>query len=518
VSRVPGRAISWTALCVLAGAVAGGAALGTAMASAQPRESPRPLPPATVATLPPTSTPSTVPTVPIGPPDPPPPGPITVNAAAWRGHGDLAFVSSGQLDILSTAGTRTAVAGPAGPGYDSNPAWSPNGAWLAFLHTGPADGYDVPPPTLWLLRTGAAVAHEVTTSGIGMFAWSPRSTLAFTEFSGTYTPQAVTENIWFDRPGSIPTAVAVGTGMGVGTIAWSPNGAELAFDDSVAARAATPSAPGAQPMGRLGTVSMVQGRVTTTYQQVETGIVLAGWWPDGGGLLFWEDPGFAEMADGELLYSLAGGSSHTVELTSSLVGSTWWAPDGAENIVAVVQGSGRSIWSAGREVELCRFPAATCQAVTTPTGSESLAPSWTAAGGVIMAVASTSGPFGPSGQAFWSAGWMAQWNSTNWLGASALGGPPVPVTAAPAGALLASPAARGDSMVMVANDALWLATAAGIPAVRVAGPLYSTVGPNGYYGEVDWAGTFAWSAATGPRQGSTDLLGEGLAAAGSVTP
>ena len=64
----------------------------------------------------------------------------------------------------------------------------------------------------------------------------------------------------------------------------------------------------------------------------------------------------------------------------------------------------------------------------------------------------------------------------------------------------------------MADDALWLAdTASSSPAVRIAGPLYSTAGPSGYYGEVDWFDTFAWSEAAGIPQGSTArpaVLGE----------
>ena len=58
---------------------------------------------------------------------------------------------------------------------------------------------------------------------------------------------------------------------------------------------------------------------------------------------------------------------------------------------------------------------------------------------------------------------------------------------------------------VVADDALWLTSTTGGPPTRVAAPLYNSIGPSGFYGEVDWASTFAWSAATGPRQGSTML-------------
>jgi hypothetical protein len=113
---------------------------------------------------------------------------------------------------------------------------------------------------------------------------------------------------------------------------------------------------------------------------------------------------------------------------------------------------------------------------------------------------------------------MARWNATNALwGLKGDSVVPRPLAEAPAGALLALPDASGASLVAVAGDALWL-MGSGAPPVRVAGPLYSVADPSGYYGEVDWAGTFAWSSGTGVRQGSTELLGQDLDGAGGVTP
>ena len=128
-------------------------------------------------------------------------------------------------------------------------------------------------------------------------------------------------------------------------------------------------------------------------------------------------------------------------------------------------------------------------------------------------MATTSGPYasGPGGDAFWSQGYIAEWEASNALWTVGPGGQPSTLPSLPAGALLASPAARGSSMVIVADDALWLEnTAADAPAVQVAGPLFSTLAPQGYYGEVDWQGTFAWSAAGGPRQGSAWVFDDGL--------
>ena len=436
----------------------------------------------------------------------PAPEPITVNASAWQGHGNLAFISSGQLEILSTAGTLTEITGPTGGGFDSDAAWSSGDQWLAFLHTGPANGYDIPAPTLWLLKAGSSQAQEVTASGIGMFTWSPTApVLAYTIVPKYNFPAGGAEDLWIDRPGAPPTSVAVGTGAGLGAIAWSPDGGELAFDDSVFPQPASATSPAAPATGRLGIVSVNDGQIAMVHGLAESGIDLAGWWPEGGGLLFWEDAGFSgsNEEDGLTLYSFKLGSEQPVALTTSLVGWTWLAPQPGGSTVAVVSGAGRSIWTTGRDIDMCSFPSATCQSVPIPTGTVGLAPSWTASGTLFFAEASASSNDGAFS--------IAQWDSTNALWSLVLGGQPSPLPSLPPGALLVDPASQGSTMVVVADNALWLANiATAAPATRVAGPLYSTPDPDGFYGEVDWAGTFAWSNASGPRLGSQQLTDSGL--------
>ena len=90
---------------------------------------------------------------------------------------------------------------------------------------------------------------------------------------------------------------------------------------------------------------------------------------------------------------------------------------------------------------------------------------------------------------------------------------------APPGTVLALPAAAGSSVLYVADDELWLADTSSLaPAVMAAGPLYSSVAPNGYYGEVDWSASFSWSLAPVARQVSAQLIGEVLAPSGTVIP
>ena len=298
--RIPRKVVPWAAVALVTAMVAGGAALGVVTAPSSTTTAVRslasPPPGPTATTTFPTITTTTARPSLLGPPAP---GPITVNASAWRGHGNLALISSGQLEILSNTGTLSGITGPTGGGFDSDAAWSPDDHWLAFLHTGPANGYDIPAPTLWLLRTGATQAQEVTTSGIGMFAWSPTApVLAYTIVPKYNFPAGVPEDVWFDGPGAPPTSVAVGTGAGLGSIAWSPDGSELAFDDSVFPQPASATSPATPATGRLGIVSVDDDHMVTVYRLAESGIDLAGWWPEGGGLLFWEDTGFPARMSG----------------------------------------------------------------------------------------------------------------------------------------------------------------------------------------------------------------------------
>jgi len=422
--------------------------------------------------------------------------------------------------VLDDEGRLSTITGPPVGGYDSNPSWSMDGQWLAFLHTDAFSDVSIPAPTLWLVPADSTVAHEVTPEGVTMFAWSPvTAELAFAIATSTNGTVPVPENLYLDRPDSGPLPLPIGSGNGVEDLAWSPDGQQIAFDDAEFASPVTQTGPATPAAGQLGVIPAVGGSADIAYRLPGSDIRLAAWWPQGGGLLFWEAPGFEEAADGLTLYSLGSGSTSPVPLVPSLVGPIWVVPEPEGDAVAVVAGTGRSIWSTGRDVELCAFPSAQCRSVNVPSGTESLAPSWTASGALLFSEASTSAPFGSEGNAYWSSGFLAQWNATNAEWGLTAAGAEGSLAGAPSGTVLAAPATVGSSVLYVADDELWLAdTSSKAPAVMVAGPLYSDVAPNGYYGEVDWSASFAWSLAPVARQVSARILGELLAPSGTVTP
>ena len=519
------KAMPWAMLGLVVAVTAGSAALGAVEAPGRAATAaPHPTSTAPAATAPastvPASTAPTPPTVPPGPPSPPAPGLLVANAAAWAGHGDLAFVSRGQLLVLDDTGRLSTITGPPVGGYDSSPSWSVDGQWLAFLHTDASSGLSIPGATLWLVAARSTVAHEVTPEGVGMFAWSPvTAELAFAVTISTNGTVPVPENLYLDRPDSSPVPLPIGSGNGVEDLAWSPDGRQIAFDDAQAAAPAPAPGAAAPPAGQLGVISAAGGSADIVYRLPGDDIRLAAWWPRGEGLLFWEAPGFEEAADGLTLYSLGSGGSSPVPLLPSLVGPSWVAPEPEGDAVAVVAGVGRSIWSTGRDVERCTFPSVQCWPVNVASGTESLAPSWTASGALLFSEASTSAPFGSEGDAYWSSGFVAQWNATNTEWGLTTAGAEGSLAGAPSGTVLAAPATVGSSVLYVADDELWLAdTSSTAPAVMVAGPLYSDVAPNGYYGEVDWSASFSWSLAPLARQVSARILGELLAPSGTVTP
>lgn len=446
----------------------------------------------------PTTTTTTIPalgtstTQPV-PPAPPPPGPLTVDGTAWQGHGDLAFVSEGQLEVLGNDGSLTTVTGPTG-GTDTNPSWSPDGRWLAFLNTSTGS-----PPALWVIHLGKSVAQEVTTSGVDQFAWSPVSDL----LAYTTRPNATTRSggLWTDVPGAAPSYVAdVGSEDEVTDFAWTPQGTRLAFDDNVPA---TETQSG-HPMSSLRTVAAAGGVPQTVYQLTDdTALRLAGWWPGGGGLLFWIDPSYSASlaATGLDLYSLATGASVPVQIARGLAGQQWLAPSPSGSTLAVVAGGARTLWSLERDVERCDVASGACQKAPTPPGTVGLAPAWTPSGTLLYVSATASEP--PGVVARFTSGTIAHQDATGELwNLAPRADRAQPLAQAGSGIVADQVGTTGEAVLVVRDDALWLfSLTSKTPAVQVATPLYSSIGPSGYYGQVDWSGTFAWSSGVGGSGG-----------------
>ncbi|HYA69450.1 MAG TPA: hypothetical protein VED63_12025, partial [Acidimicrobiales bacterium] len=263
----------------------------------------------------------------------------------------------------------------------------------------------------------------------------------------------------------------------------------------VAGHDGSPDGPG--PLFEIQVIPAGGGTPLTWYQSTQNSVDLDGWWPDGGGLLYWIDPGSSEALDGIELYTQSSGSA-PVPLATTLVSPSVvaWAPDARQPDlakVALVAGGDRFIWGGDKHVETCDPVTAACAPVAEPAGTVGLSPAWASDRQVYFVAASDTGPFGPGGGADFSDGWLSLWDASARLYVTTAQGPGL-VVGTGAGVVDAVPAKAGG-MLFVRDDALWLLppSAAAGPAVRVAGPLFSGASPGGYYGQVDWPSMFAWS-------------------------
>jgi hypothetical protein len=428
-------------------------------------------------------------------------------AAGWRGNGELAVVSGGRLHLLGNAGGSYLVNGPGAP---SEPAWSPDGEWVAFLRTPATSGAEGPISTLWVARRDGADAHRLSAAGadVSQFAWGPAGEGEIVAFSVINAPR-YTSRILMAAPGS-GAARVFGTFSDLIGFNWAPSGDALA----ISYRTVLADQPGAGT-GYLDIAPLDGKAGHTVYTLADNGYVdLASWWPDGKGLLFWNDPaGSASIAaDGLSLDSLDLSTLQVRALATTLVHGDWvaWSPSG--KTVAVVAGDNREIWYSGKDVELCTIPAAACRRLPMPSDDVmSLDPAWAATGSLIYVLAPAVGPsragappttttttangagWDPSGP------WTSQ-NVTAWYDAQRLftaggaGAGPRALAGAPTGAH--NPTVTGDGLLYVRDGALWYTAgpAAGgrHTPVDVAVSLESPSPYGNFYGYIAWSEDFAW--------------------------
>jgi len=419
--------------------------------------------------------------------------PSSSSAASPRNvRGELAFVAYGKLYLRGgpAGGPRQVVL----PGLAYAPAWSADGRWLAVEVSSPppaSQPYLRTPATLWLVTAAGAGARPLTPASwqVSGFSWAPdRDQLAVT----AYLPQAPQARSYLTAavaPTGQPRILI--TGGYLTEPGWSPDGRRLAVGLG--------TFTGGQWHSALDVLSVTGGApavVTATTQNV---LELAGWWPDGQGLLYWLDyQGSASIAaDGLPLDSVAlGGRPPRTLVPAMLVHGSWLAFSPHGTALAAVSGGNRVIWSGGKQITLC-VTAGPCTPVAQPVGVVSVGPSWSPGGtAIVFARLSASGPFGPNGHADFSPYWITRWEATSRLwtvGASGSGARPV----AGAGPGAVDPVwGRDGSLLFVRDDSLWLLPPGAATATRLTGPLGALSGEayyRTYYGYVPYSQLFAWT-------------------------
>jgi hypothetical protein len=419
-------------------------------------------------------------------------------ASALAGNGEIAYVAAGRLYLLGgSAGVLRRVSLP---GVPSAPGWSPDHRWLAVQVTAPAPAsnpYQAEPTVLYVLRAGGSGVHPLAPKSwtVQQYAWSP----AQDEVAAVVAPPATGASIPASRletinPGSGAVRLLMSAPAIVGA-AWSPDGKKLAVGNGE-----TSGQPGSNSfhwIGQLETLPTTGGPATVVRSWSGGLLELAGWWPDGSGLLYWPDPqGSASLAaDGLPLDSigLVATSARRTLASSMLVHSSWiaFAPGGHE--VAVVAGGNREIWQGGKAITVCG-ETASCRRVPQPSGTVSTQPGWSPGGRLTFARGSASGPFGPNGGADFSPAWIARWEATQQVWSAAGNGAGQARVAATGAGALDPIWAKNGALMFVRDNWLWLLPAGSKSAERVAGPL-NDITNSLFYGYVPYPQLIAWTAA-----------------------
>jgi Tol biopolymer transport system component len=409
-------------------------------------------------------------------------GPAGPTQHPWPG--ELAVVSGGRLVLVSPTGPHYV----AGAGWPSEPAWSEDGKWVAFLRGS----------ALWVARSDGSDAHKLTPATVDEFAWLGKSQGEMLAFSTT-NANSFSSQIFVASAAS--TAVrTLGTYPNLIGFSVAPSGDELA----VSYRAGKPPVGSEVPTwrGLLQLVPLSGHPARTVYTLAEGGYAMLGpgWWPDGKGLLFWDDAaGSASIAaDGLPLESLDLATGKASTLTATLTHPNWvaWSPSGLQ--VAVVAGGDRVVWDAGKRIVVCDMPAAKCRPVPLPSSNTmSLDPVWTPGGSLVYDVApaaASASAVVPPGLKVVGDGPFDQATVDEWYSAMRLYDAGQPLRGAGAGAH--DPVATPSGLFFVRGSALWYLPAGGARPVRAVGGLEGPgyFGAGNYYGYIGWDQEFAWHA------------------------
>jgi TolB protein len=284
------------------------------------------------------------------------------------------------------------------PGLPFAPAWSGDGRVLAVEVSGrppagsPAFEYRQEPAGLWLVTAAGTHVWRLTPSSwdVTSFAWSPRARRLAAAVVVAGANSAVSAAVAVITVAGKRKVLAAGSY--VSGVAWSPGGRQVAAGISVFTRGGW--------RGGLELLNPAGGLQRVVAASKGNVLELAGWRPDGSGLLYWVDPqGSGSIAaDGLALDSLTLTTGRSRTLADPvLVHGSWLAfsPDG--RAVAVVVGGDRVIWGGGKHIALCDQDGR-CSAVAGPAGVVAVQPSWSPDGAAVaFTQAPAGGPFGPPG-------------------------------------------------------------------------------------------------------------------------
>lgn len=302
---------------------------------------------------------------------------------AIPGFGRFAVATPGGLRLVDFESGR-AVAVPSDTAL-AFPAWSPDGRWLAYLDLGWRSielvSSDGTPVQLAEVPNGPFTEN---------FAWSPaEDILAIAPSNG---------GLYLVTPSGEARLLAEGL---ITSFAWSPDGRTLAYVIT------PPSDSPESASAALYTVPVSGGQPEQRYVAEGSDIILAGWWPDGQGILFWLGVRSASIAmDGMTLFSLSLAGGDPVELGVMLPEHAFldWSTDGR---LVMVEGEGRELWSGDKSLAICDVRAGTCRRLPKPEGTVSLYPAWSPDGRLAFIRAEVPSQYPNDDEALRA--WLSTW-------------------------------------------------------------------------------------------------------------
>ena len=373
-------------------------------------------------------------------------------------------------------------------GRNREPRWSPSSGWLAFRK----GDYQV-----WVMRADGSAARPLNEgAAVGAFAWAPSADrLAYITGAGAL--------VAVNADGSNRQELVVqGSGepyTGVVNMAWSPDEEWLAYEwvDVLQKE---------QPAGRYAGLWRIRADGSEATELLNAGapatyeLILAGWSPDGSGILFWEDPQFSRslLADGVPLLALPADGGVPVQLAETVLAYPDFVVPGPTGTawLAVIVGGYRGAWT-NKVLHVVLTSTGEDVALTSPDLAAS-SPAWSPGGTHLAYVVMPDEGDLAGGEA----ARLGMMRRRIWVVSVAEESQPRQLTAdltyrdeRPLWS------ADGSHILFARMDAenrasLWLIPAAGGEPQQVVDELTPLPGPAsgwfGYYGHIDWDQLFDW--------------------------